>query len=956
MKTGKRTLSLILCTAVFASNLIYFAAGKTTDILGQAETRQSTGFMSYSAYLAANSDLVEPKQEIKLFAKDYSTSGENCAKVLEKLDDVMTPLRTEAQGYVEWEFEVPEEGLYEIEINYYPLPGKGSEIEREISINGEIPYSDLETMTFKRIYQNKSDQFEKDANGNHLRPAQTEVPAFQKVVLTGSNYNANTELKVKLKQGKNTLRITSVKEPMAIDYIRFFNAASLPGYQEVKSGYPQSGETKTIHIEGEDASLKSDAVLYPSSDRTSPATSPISLSNIVINTIGGSHWAEPKSWIEWEFEVEKTGLYKLNIRGKQDQNPGIISYRRLLIDGQVPFSEANNIGFNYKSGWQMFEVGDTTNGSYLFYLKEGTHTIRFENNVGLLSALLEKLNECIVQLNGCYRQVFMLTGSYPDSDRDYNIEISLPELKEQLKKVSEQLREVKDSFFELTGTKGTGYSEMEKMQVQLDSFMEDMETIPARLDNFRTNISNLSDFQLNAASQPLLIDWMEFVPENTESGKADAGFFEKFWFEIKSFVISFFVDYNSIGSEQQDRKKNITLWLNSTAAVVGTGRDQAQAIQALVENEFSPKTGIGVDIRLVDVSVLLPAVSSGRGPDTVVGLASTYPMNYAYRNAVYNLSEFADIDEVISRFYPESLTPFRYQDKIYALPDKYTFYMMFYRKDILDELGIKVPETWQEVYEILPQLQNKYMEIGVPNLSDSSIDLFTTLLFQQGGNVYDHNLTKSTLDSNESIEAFKQFTDLYTKYKVSQKINHTTRFRTGEAPIVFMPYTFYTTLQAAAPEINGLWGFTQMPGTVKEDGSVDHTASASATGALIFSNSEKKEEAWKFLKWWTSADIQAAYGIEVENIQGPAGRYAPATMEAMEKLPWSADELDTIMTAYRKTKAVAEAPGGYMTVRYVVTAATLVINNGLVPRESIIDHNKMINDEVQAMRKKFGLN
>ena len=955
MKTGKRILSLVLCAAViYTASMTCFAEEPAADA-GQAELQQETGFMSYSEYISANSGLKEPKQEIKLLGKDYSTSGEDCAKVLEHLDNVANPLRTESQGYVEWEFEVPEEGLYGIEINYYPLEGKGSEIEREFRINGEIPYSDLETVGFKRIYQNKSDEFEKDPNGNHLRPVQIEAPAFQQVVLAGSNYNANEVLKVKLHQGKNTLRITSIKEPMAIDYIRFFNADPLPGYQEVKSQYPQSGQTEVIHIEGEDAALKSDAVLYPSSDRTSPATSPTSLSHIIINTIGGTYWAEPKQWIQWDFKVEKAGLYRLNIRGKQDQNPGIVSYRKLMIDGEVPFAEANEIAFNYKTGWQMFEIGDETNGSYLFYFEEGMHSIRLENNVGHLSTLLEQLNRCIVQLNACYRQVFMLTGSYPDADRDYNLEISLPGLKDQLKQVSEELRAVNDAFFELTGTKGTGYSEMEKMQIQLESFIEDMETIPARLDNFRTNISNLSDFQLTATNQPLLIDWLEFVPENAETPKADAGFFEKLWFEVKSFFISFFVDYNSIGSAETEIKEKITLWLNSTAQVVGTGRDQAQAIQALVDNDFTKNKGIGVDIRLVDVSVLLPAVSSGRGPDTVVGLASAYPMNYAYRNAVCNLSEFPDIDEILPRFYPEALTPFRYQDEIYALPDKYTFYMMFYRTDILNELGLEVPETWQDVYEILPQLQNKYMEIGVPNLADNSIDLFTTLLFQQGGNVYDEALTKSTLDSEASIEAFKQFTDLYTKYKVSQKINHTTRFRTGEAPIVFMPYTFYTTLQAAAPEINGLWDFARMPGTVKEDGSIDHTASATATGALIFSNSKHKNEAWEFLKWWTSAEVQAAYGIEVENIQGPAGRYAPATMEAMEKLPWSAKELETIMEAYENTKAVAEAPGGYMTVRYVVTAATLVINNGLIPRESIIDHNKMINDEVQAMRKKFGL-
>ena len=146
-----------------------------------------------------------------------------------------------------------------------------------------------------------------------------------------------------------------------------------------------------------------------------------------------------------------------------------------------------------------------------------------------------------------------------------------------------------------------------------------------------------------------------------------------------------------------------------------------------------------------------------------------------------------------------------------------------------------------------------------------------------------------------------------------------------------------------------------MPGTVREDGTIDHTASASATGALIFANSKKKEQAWEFLKWWTSADVQAAYGKEIENIQGPAGRYTPATTAAIEQLPWSEDELDRIMEALENTKAVAEAPGGYMMTRYVVTAASLVINNGLAPRESIIDYNKMINDEVQAMRNKFSL-
>ena len=357
----------------------------------------------------------------------------------------------------------------------------------------------------------------------------------------------------------------------------------------------------------------------------------------------------------------------------------------------------------------------------------------------------------------------------------------------------------------------------------------------------------------------------------------------------------------------------------------------------------------------MDLGVLLPAVAAGRGPDIAITLDRSLPMNYAYRGAVQELNDFPGFQEVISRFHPQALTEFQYQGKYYALPDKYTFYMMFYRQDILGEMGIEVPKTWDDVYELLPKLQNKHMGIGLPNIEENNIDMFTTLLYQQGGTVYDEELTKSVLDSDPALKAFKQFTDFYTKYKVSKKLNHLTYFRTGETPIVFMPYTFYANLQAAAPEIKGQWSFAQVPGTVKEDGSVDATVSGTSTGCVIFSNSAHKQAAWEFLKWWTDTEAQVDFGTEIESIQGPSGRYPTANLEALRMLPWSNAELQAILSQCQHTQAMPEAPGGYMTSRYIVSSAMIVINNGLVPRETIMDYKKMINDEVQSMRKKFGL-
>ena len=72
-------------------------------------------------------------------------------------------------------------------------------------------------------------------------------------------------------------------------------------------------------------------------------------------------------------------------------------------------------------------------------------------------------------------------------------------------------------------------------------------------------------------------------------------------------------------------------------------------------------------------------------------------------------------------------------------------------------------------------------------------------------------------------------------------------------------------------------------------------------------------------------------------------------------LPWSNPVWLAIHCQCQHTQAMPEAPGGYMTSRYIVSSAMIVVNNGLAPRETIMDYNKMINDEVQSMRKKFGL-
>lgn len=910
---------------------------------------------TYSSFLAKYSNSNTPKDTFIIHGDEYIKELSSDLELTEDENGEKRAVITDEGDTAVWSVSTKQAGLYNFAIMYRPETGKGSDIIRNILINGVTPYSDLKSQVFTRSYKNSTNTWETDKNGNQIKPDQIEVREYKEQLIKGSTYNSGVVLQIYLKEGNNTVSLVSEKEIMSVSYIKIFQSEYIPPYEEISADYSNlSGDgTLDIYIDAEKADMKSSTTLYPLCDRSSPMTEPSDISRIMLNTIGGENWKTAGQWMEWKVNVKKTGLYRLSMRCKQNYESDIYCNRILYLDGKIPFKEASCISFPYANGWQIYTLGG--NEPYLFYLTKGEHILRLEATVGEIGSLLEECSLCVSELNKAYRKIMMITGTYPDSDRDYELDKKAPEAISILTKQLEELKRLESELLTVTGEKGKGYSKLQKLEIQLEGFLDDVETIPARLDNFRTNISDLSSWILSSQEQPLLLDAIYLTGTASDNPKADSGFFSKLIYEIKALAYSFVTDYTQF-ADDGTAERSVTLWLGSQIGQISAGRDQAQIFKDLSDNSFTPKSGISVNIKLVDMSTLLPAVSSGRGPDVTIGNARTMPMDYAYRNALVDLSQFDDLPEVLERFSDEAITAFRHDSSVYALPDTYTFYMMFYRTDIFEELGLSIPKTWNEVYELIPQLQNNNMDLGLPNISGvDNADIFYTLLFQAGGSVYNDKMTSALLDSEEAIGAFRKWTDFYTKYNLSQKMDHLTRFRTGEVPLVFMPYTFYNNIEASAPEIKGSWDFAPMPGTVDENGQINNICFASGTGSVIFSTSEDKEAAWEFLKWWTSADIQTEYGLSIENLQGSAGRYATANREAFERLPWTNRNIAEIGNQWELTKGLEEAPGGYITTRYLSTAIRLVVNNSLIARETLLDYSKLINDEIKAKCNEFGL-
>ena len=165
-------------------------------------------------------------------------------------------------------------------------------------------------------------------------------------------------------------------------------------------------------------------------------------------------------------------LYRLSIRAKQNYKSGSFSTRSVWIDNKLPFEEAANIKFRFNNQWQMVTAQMENGDPYLFYLSEGEHTIRLEVALGDHSELLRLVEDSVNELSGIYRKVIMLTGSMPDSLRDYKLKKNLPEIFTSMEDQIKTLNQVNDYLVKLSGKKGEESATIDKLLVLLKLFQE----------------------------------------------------------------------------------------------------------------------------------------------------------------------------------------------------------------------------------------------------------------------------------------------------------------------------------------------------------------------------------------------------------------------------------------------------------------------------------------------------
>ncbi|MBQ6794714.1 MAG: extracellular solute-binding protein [Clostridia bacterium] len=996
-KQKKTNVKLIVLASVLAVCLIL--VGLAFVLPGNSDTTANAGVQgefvdsSYAEYLESvgyDSESVISSEVVVVDVTNFSTPADvEEIEVVEEATDNIEAVAEEAvetitvdesvakvvdggvaiseRGNVTWAFTVPSEGYYNLKFTYTSIDGTTSNPQRTLLIDGEQLFDGMRQVDFKRIWDNGEIT---SKGGDEIRPTATEVFETVEMFVSDTNMRTLTPYVFYLSAGEHTLTLEENREPVQINAISFEKAPVEPTYAEYLALHADAptyaGENMVMQAEryegGTKKITKSSPSIGVSTDYSSSYTVPYHHWNQLLNIVGGSNWATAGQSVTWTIEVPEAGFYQIAPRARQNVNRGVKSFRRVKINGEVPFKEANKIGFDYATSFENYVLSDAEGNTLLFYLDAGENTITMDVVLGDFANALSSVEESVLELNNMYRKVVQITGVVPDTYIDYEIATKVVGFEEEMEAQAEILYGVVDELVAITGEKGSGTIQIEKVARQCAQFAEEPDDVVAEISDFKSNISALGTWMLEISSMPLEIDSFTVSAPGAELKNAEPNALIAAANEAIRFFATFVVDDTQIASDTEVTSDAVKVW-------IATGRDQAQIIRNLVDGSYSPAHEKSIDLQLIPGGVLLPATLAGNGPDISLSNGQASVVDFAVRGALADLKQFDDFDAIAAQFEESAIRTASYDGGVYGLPETQSFSVLFYRSDILEELELEVPTTWDEVEDAINVLHINNYDFYIPTSA-----LYSTLVFQYGGDLYhgaagtvDENGYEYALDGSDygirsglrdepAMLAFQKLTEFFTTYALPVSADFSNRFRTGEIPIGVADYTLFNTLEIFAPEIKGLWNFAPLPGYVDPvTGEVNNVAVSGSSHTIMMESSKKKDDAWEFLKWWLEEDTQVQYGNTLEAILGSGARYATANTKVLTQLPWATSQSDVILEQFGNTIGVPDVPGYYMTGREIDYAFKGVVTDGQNPREALYLNVKEINDELTNKREEFDL-
>lgn len=848
--------------------------------------------------------------------------------------------------------EVPETALYWIGFDYLSYDESILPIEFSLKVDGDYPFYEARNLNFETNWV-QDGSMSKDRYGNEIVSMPDKLIQWETKALSDSSYRYAQPLKVQLEKGTHELEITVSEGSFLLGNVTLSAPETVAEY----TGSSPAPGSELITIQGENFYLRNDSSIHAIGEYDS-ALYPLSATETVLNTVDSDSFKTAGQSITWQFEAPSDGYYYLAMNYRQSEKNDFPVFVDWRIDGEIPNTAFQSYRVEYSTKYTTRTFQDEEGNNLSVYLTKGSHTISATISAENLCYVLEKVDEIMNGINDLSLEVTKVAGTNKDKYRDLKLTRYIPDVQERLYGWVDELNELAEYATQFVDEKDAedvaAFGYLLIAAKQLKTLGDEPNELIYRVDELSTSVNSINTQIANFVDlindNNLSIDRIYLYQEDAKLPKK-LNVFRSAWLSIKRFANSFFgTSYSASNTDAS----HLQVWVNRP-------RQYVEIMQKMIDEQFTAETGIEVDLSIMtDPQKLVLANASGDTPDIATGINYSIPFELGIRGALVDLTKFDNYKEVFGRYSEGILVSSVIDDGLYSLPETMNFYVMFYRSDILEKLGLEPPETMDDLIAMLPDLQMRGLNVFYPTAQMLVMRNFhgtTPLLFQYGGSLYGETAQEIELNSEASVEGLTALTELFTLYDLPVDIpNFYQHFRNGDLPIGMADFNSYNLILNAAPEIANSWDIALIPGIVDEEtGEINRYMSGGAESTVMFASDEEREQqAWRFMDWWSSTEVQAEFGQMLQIMYGDEYIWPTANLESFAELPYPTNHKDVIM---EQAENILEAPrllGSYMMERELSNSFNDIVVNGETLRARIDEAVKTVDRETGRKLEEFG--
>ena len=879
-------------------------------------------------------------------------NDEDYGLIVESYDHPNSVYLLDQLSTVSFMYDGQDSGIISLAVDYYLLDQGTEDTKIALTINNEFQFYESQTLVLPASWMFTEETFPLDRYENELQPQSMKVNEWSNHVLRDMKAMHAYPYSFYVEYG-DEITLSFVNAKVLIGLIQVVATEPLVDYATYRETSPTAPVINTLSmISSRSMVSRSDASIRLRTEQDASSMF-YDTQFLRLNTIFGDSWERGGQTIDYEIDVETSGYYALSFRYRQYLQNDMVTMRSIYINGDIPFQEFLAMAFPYTMQFKNRTLLQPNGEPYYVYLEEGINTISLEAVNYAYRFALETIQIIMSQIQQLALSIKRYTAGSNDLYRDWEIETYFPEAKNQLLGWADQLDVMYEKLIHLSINRTPSQlANVKVSSARLRTLANQINRLPGLMVQFADGDSSVNQM-LGALLQEMMRSNLEIerimVHGEVALPRATASFFRSAYEGSARLVLSFI---NNPYSATQMDEEQINVWVNFP-------RPYIEIMQAMIDQFYPGDRQVKLS-QMPDENKLILSNISGQSPDVAVGVNHWIPYDFAARDAALDLRQFNGYTETVSHFSRGAMIPYVFEEGVYGLPLTQNFWVTFYRRDIMESIGVNtIPQTWDDVIGILPLLQSYGLNYFLPLSQYSGLKPFVATLpfiHQFGGQLYAEDGMSTTINEEDTLKGITLMAELFTLYNIPKFVaSFYNQFRYGTLPIGIGDLGTYLLLSSAASELDGLWAMDLHPGyRDPETQQINRSSATGAQGSMILANTNLPVDSWDFLSWWMSTPIQALFGSTLQTTYGKTYFWNSANLEAFAQSSMPQEYKSVVLEQWEFALEASRIPGTYMVERELSNAWTNIVFQGINPRQAIDEAVRISNREIIYKMAEFG--